>query len=91
MTKPADLGVEVRKFLEEIQTFVSAGWRNMKKIGAMNPNWQKGATMLSNLQRLHDLVEALYPSAHEKAKEKAEEIAGGTEENEESSLREKAN
>jgi hypothetical protein len=67
----------VKTFLEEVQEYVYKGWDGVNKIGFATRAGQKGASHLSNLQRLHDLVELLIPHAPDDVRAKAEEIASG--------------
>lgn len=47
----------VTEFLAEVQAGVTEGWSRLKKVNPNNPAWQKNADLLSDIQRLHDIVE----------------------------------
>lgn len=80
--KPLD-GTPTKVLLDEVQRYVTKGWEGVNKIRAGTPQWMKGASLLSYVQRLHDQVEVLYPAAHSDAQSRADVIAAGTETNEE--------
>lgn len=88
MSKKSPLeGTETERFLKEQQQAIFRAKDEVEKrvkAGKLKnggPEWWANMNLLSDWQRLHDLVEALFPAAHSDAQEKAEAIAGGTEEN----------